>query len=1211
MKEEKIDQLKRMLSLINHKEIKKIRVNEVAKKAFSSGILNEVEEIDMIDFDFGELEKEKDEFELNVGQEPKYYAENSVNDDAPKANNIIFSLPYRCWLLGMTSGQIQIKVNSYNEKHPEKPIEFDENQFQGQTKPSLGLLGDAIKMNELNKYCIEFYARVASKNLNPKEKEFDDSTNNAFSSPDAITFAQKMLDKWIYVAVTDQVRKLTKATFKDEVNVRVFDEGKEKGIQKINLVLHGKYPGITFDAKKANFNAFAVEVMKNSVKNAFIKYGKVKTVDSGDLYDAIKNLSFPYGLKTTAQYSVVLKNVFGKKFGKKKLSEFTPENWEEIKTETNSSFNGVPKIVGENEKTYLMFNYSSADDLISDIISANNPELAGQESRSYSPVYYKNILDSKIKSSVFKSTFSPDGRNIDAMMGATQLKPTQPESGESDTYDDIEYDDDMEYDIEREKEFPEEFELTGIPEKVTRDQIANFLKSNKFISEFKTFAEQFSKKRLYPLFNRIDKPEFAEFFSKYPEALDEYKKLLGEMLYYSLIEIPDEAGLKNKYLQSITGILKKLRTTVKKKDIPALKSIFSFTNDNIQGFNQFKTILSKDVDVKTKRKLFSGLISEAKRAKKLTKILKEFRVVINEAESGTPEVSSMIQSLTGTFSKQFNSLNDKQKALLIDKAAEFLSGKFSRTTKFNLQNPANKLLFTLLVYVISNSSINNEKFKNNAFSALLSILYNRVDILKFIAKQGTSRSKTPIEYKDSDYDYKYEDVVLDSISKKVQDIKNSNRFDPTKSEGLTWMINILSNDVADYFTSLEGAAKFKTRSTDAPSPSTGKSMDIGDEEDNKFQWFQRGEAGELTNTEDVVDIENEPTTTPEPGSGKGFEKILQSISSKFGFGLKQFVKNSFSSNSIFSYKKGGNDFQFMKNGKPVNEQEFAIYMLEFMSGYGEPEYYAANGGLPKYNKFIDFLVKDKGIQLFNSTTGNPVELDDKEENDETSVRPNRVTLSRIKDKIQSLIQSRIDKAKTKGTVYESVKTEIRPMIQKYFLIKELKKKDIDLEEERIANHEGQEKVDNKENFIGSQVFGEDIGKLGEKTGWKEGLYGVFSYGLQFPIYIYTNQEFSDQDGNIKNKDGKFRWFNNIEDYKFDIDEDGEREIMKSVQKHKELLKPSSDMHGLTRATLVDLIKKFMKKHKVQKLSHRSILPGGGAGIHYGDSDQEHDKRKEK
>lgn len=168
----------------------------------------------------------------------------------------------------------------------------------------------------------------------------------------------------------------------------------------------------------------------------------------------------------------------------------------------------------------------------------------------------------------------------------------------------------------------------------------------------------------------------------------------------------------------------------------------------------------------------------------------------------------------------------------------------------------------------------------------------------------------------------------------------------------------------------------------------------------------------------------------------------------------------------------------------------------------------------------------------------------------------------------------------------------------------------DLDEERISNHEGSKKVNGKENFIGSQVFGEDIGDVGKESNWNDGMYGVFSYGEQFPIYIYTNVSFHDQDGNLKNKDGKFRWFHNIEPYRFDIDGDGDREIMSSVEKHKELLKPNSQTHGLTTATLTGMINSFKNKHKIKELSHVSILPGEGAGIHYGDSDHSHDKRKD-
>jgi len=125
------------------------------------------------------------------------------------------------------------------------------------------------------------------------------------------------------------------------------------------------------------------------------------------------------------------------------------------------------------------------------------------------------------------------------------------------------------------------------------------------------------------------------------------------------------------------------------------------------------------------------------------------------------------------------------------------------------------------------------------------------------------------------------------------------------------------------------------------------------------------------------------------------------------------------------------------------------------------------------------------------------------------------------------------------------------------------------------------------------------------------MYGVFSYGKQFPIYLYTNEQFEDQDGTVRNKDGKYRWFHNIEEYKYDIDKDGEKEIMSSVEKHKKVLKPSAPTHGLTTATLVSLVNKFMRKNGIKDLSHISVNPGGGAGIHFGDSDHLHDGRKDR
>ena len=57
--------------------------------------------------------------------------------------------------------------------------------------------------------------------------------------------------------------------------------------------------------------------------------------------------------------------------------------------------------------------------------------------------------------------------------------------------------------------------------------------------------------------------------------------------------------------------------------------------------------------------------------------------------------------------------------------------------------------------------------------------------------------------------------------------------------------------------------------------------------------------------------------------------------------------------------------------------------------------------------------------------------------------------------------------------------------------------------------------------------------------------------------------------------------------------------MKSVEKHKELLKPKAPTHGLTTATLENLVHSFKKKYGIKELSHVSILPGEGEGIHYG------------
>jgi hypothetical protein len=120
-----------------------------------------------------------------------------------------------------------------------------------------------------------------------------------------------------------------------------------------------------------------------------------------------------------------------------------------------------------------------------------------------------------------------------------------------------------------------------------------------------------------------------------------------------------------------------------------------------------------------------------------------------------------------------------------------------------------------------------------------------------------------------------------------------------------------------------------------------------------------------------------------------------------------------------------------------------------------------------------------------------------------------------------------------------------------------------LEEERIANVDAIEKIKNLENFIGSHVFGEDIGGM-------EQMYVIFSYGDQFPIYMHY----------------KGKWYGNTDDYILD---DGR--INKPTIKHKKILKPSGEIMPMSLEGMKKRINSFMKKNDIKELNHRSVEPG--------------------
>ncbi len=120
-----------------------------------------------------------------------------------------------------------------------------------------------------------------------------------------------------------------------------------------------------------------------------------------------------------------------------------------------------------------------------------------------------------------------------------------------------------------------------------------------------------------------------------------------------------------------------------------------------------------------------------------------------------------------------------------------------------------------------------------------------------------------------------------------------------------------------------------------------------------------------------------------------------------------------------------------------------------------------------------------------------------------------------------------------------------------------------LDEERIANIDAVERIKNFENFIGSHVFGEDIGGLGE-------MYVIFSYGEQFPIYMHYKGD----------------WHGNVDDYTLD---DGR--INKPTIKHKKVLKPSGEILPMSLKGMKKRINSFMKKNDIEELNHRSVEPG--------------------
>lgn len=120
-----------------------------------------------------------------------------------------------------------------------------------------------------------------------------------------------------------------------------------------------------------------------------------------------------------------------------------------------------------------------------------------------------------------------------------------------------------------------------------------------------------------------------------------------------------------------------------------------------------------------------------------------------------------------------------------------------------------------------------------------------------------------------------------------------------------------------------------------------------------------------------------------------------------------------------------------------------------------------------------------------------------------------------------------------------------------------------LDEERITNKQASEHLDNKENFVGSHTYGEDLGGLGQ-------MYAAYSYGEQHPLFVW---------------DGK-RWYHNYEDY---ILPGGKPNTW--TRKHLEDLRPYAKTQGRPTSFLRKIISDFKRAHRIGDNTHTDLEPG--------------------
>lgn len=120
-----------------------------------------------------------------------------------------------------------------------------------------------------------------------------------------------------------------------------------------------------------------------------------------------------------------------------------------------------------------------------------------------------------------------------------------------------------------------------------------------------------------------------------------------------------------------------------------------------------------------------------------------------------------------------------------------------------------------------------------------------------------------------------------------------------------------------------------------------------------------------------------------------------------------------------------------------------------------------------------------------------------------------------------------------------------------------------IDEERITNKDAASKVSNRENFVASHTYGEDLGGLGK-------MYVAYSYGEQHPLYLYD--------------DGT--WYHNYDDY---VLPNGKPNVW--TKRHLNDLRPNAETQGRPTSVLQKMISSFKEKYKIGDNNHTDLEPG--------------------